>query len=200
VGKPAEEILRVAEREHCDVIAMSTHGRTALGRGVLGSVTDKVIHSSNLPTLTITPEKAKEYSKEGVIFSKIMVPLDGSPLAETALPYVEELARGLSLEIILVRVSRLVTGIAPYFAFSAAADQLDVFAASEADDIEYLRDVAKRLKAKGLRVQWKHLRGTPTQSIVRLAQETPQDMVVLTNHGCQGRWKVYQRGGAKPYH
>ena len=54
-GKPAEEILRAAKEHGCDLIAMSTHGRNVLGQGVLGSVTDKVVHSSDIPTLTILP-------------------------------------------------------------------------------------------------------------------------------------------------
>ncbi len=44
IGNPAEQIVDTARRYDCDLIAMSTHGRNALGRGILGSVTDKVIH------------------------------------------------------------------------------------------------------------------------------------------------------------
>ncbi len=40
-GHPAEEILRVAEEQGCDLIAMSTRGRNMLARGILGSVTDR---------------------------------------------------------------------------------------------------------------------------------------------------------------
>jgi nucleotide-binding universal stress UspA family protein len=46
IGSPAEEILRVSEEEGCGLIAMSTHGRNPIGRSILGSVTDRVIHAS----------------------------------------------------------------------------------------------------------------------------------------------------------
>ena len=76
-GPVAEEILRFAQKDGSDLIAISTHGRGALGRAILGSVTDKIIHSSKIPTLAITPERAKNYWSDGVVLSKIMVPLDG---------------------------------------------------------------------------------------------------------------------------
>ena len=52
-GNVAEEIVRTAEKEDFGLIAMSTHGRNVLGRGVLGSVTDAVVHSSCVPVLTL---------------------------------------------------------------------------------------------------------------------------------------------------
>ena len=83
---------------------MSANGRTALGRGILGSVTDSVILSSHVPTLAITPERAKRYWEEGSeTISRVLVPLDGTPFAERALPYAEYLARELSLEVVLAR-------------------------------------------------------------------------------------------------
>ena len=65
IGGPAEEILRIAEKEGCGLIAMSTHGRNPIGRSILGSVTDRVIHASNVPVLAVTPERAKKYREEG---------------------------------------------------------------------------------------------------------------------------------------
>ncbi len=106
IGGPAEEILRVSEEEGCGLIAMSTHGRNPIGRSILGSVTDRVIHASNIPVLTVTPERAKKYQEEGAPLTTIVVPLDGSELAQRALPYVERLAHILSMEVLLARVVR----------------------------------------------------------------------------------------------
>lgn len=87
-GSPAEDIVGVADNQDCDLIAMSTHGRSALARGVLGSVTDKVVHSTNIPVLTMTYERAETYHDPKSALTRVLVPLDGSPLAETILPYV----------------------------------------------------------------------------------------------------------------
>jgi nucleotide-binding universal stress UspA family protein len=50
-GDPADKIVEYAEDKRISLIAMSTHGRTGLARWVLGSVTDKVLHSAKVPIL-----------------------------------------------------------------------------------------------------------------------------------------------------
>jgi nucleotide-binding universal stress UspA family protein len=52
-GMPAETILDYAKENDMDLIAMSTHGRTGVGRFVLGSIADKVAHISEVPVLLI---------------------------------------------------------------------------------------------------------------------------------------------------
>jgi len=52
-GHAAEEIIKAAQQTRADLIAMSTHGRSGLRRWALGSVTDKVLHESKIPVLTV---------------------------------------------------------------------------------------------------------------------------------------------------
>ncbi|MDD5082795.1 MAG: universal stress protein, partial [Dehalococcoidales bacterium] len=52
-GAPADEIISYAEANNIDLIAMSTHGRSGIGRWVFGSVTDKVIHAGKTPVLIV---------------------------------------------------------------------------------------------------------------------------------------------------
>jgi nucleotide-binding universal stress UspA family protein len=54
-GSAVDEILRVAAEESADLIAMSTHGRSGVGRWVLGSVADAVVRRSELPVLVVRP-------------------------------------------------------------------------------------------------------------------------------------------------
>lgn len=59
-GDAADEIVRVAQAEGCDMIVMGTHGRSGLSRLLIGSVADKVMRRSTCPVLTIrTPEASK---------------------------------------------------------------------------------------------------------------------------------------------
>ena len=51
VGDPAQEIVRFAELERCELIAMGTRGRTALENLVMGSVATKVLAASKVPVL-----------------------------------------------------------------------------------------------------------------------------------------------------
>ena len=52
-GEPAHEIKAYAQANHVDLIAMTSHGRSGLGRAILGSVTDAVIRESTTPVLVV---------------------------------------------------------------------------------------------------------------------------------------------------
>jgi nucleotide-binding universal stress UspA family protein len=58
VGVPFEEIVKVAEEEHADMIVMGTHGRSGLNRLLLGSVADRVIRLASCPVVTVRQKKA----------------------------------------------------------------------------------------------------------------------------------------------
>jgi nucleotide-binding universal stress UspA family protein len=53
VGRPIDEILRIAGDEKADLIVMGTHGRTGLRAVVTGSVTERVVRTSPVPVLTV---------------------------------------------------------------------------------------------------------------------------------------------------
>lgn len=53
VGSPAERIIGYAKENNIDLIAMSTHGRSGIGRWLLGSIADKVLHASDRPVLLV---------------------------------------------------------------------------------------------------------------------------------------------------
>jgi len=60
-GVPAEEIVRTATDHHCDMIVMGTHGRTGLGRLMMGSVAEEVVRKAPCPVLTLkSPMTAAE--------------------------------------------------------------------------------------------------------------------------------------------
>jgi nucleotide-binding universal stress UspA family protein len=58
-GHEAEEIIKAAQNTQADLIAMSTHGRSGLRRWALGSITDKVLHESDVPVLTVRAKAEK---------------------------------------------------------------------------------------------------------------------------------------------
>lgn len=60
---PAREIVRVAEERRCDLVAMSSHGRSGLTRALLGSVTDRVLRRSAVPVLVIPPGSGGDESR-----------------------------------------------------------------------------------------------------------------------------------------
>jgi nucleotide-binding universal stress UspA family protein len=192
-GRPATEITGIAEREGCDLIAMCSHSRNVLVRGILGSVADEVIHSSSLPVLTVVPERASRHWQEGANISRIVVPLDGSPEAENALPYVRALAKGLSLDVVLIRTVELRNVYGVYLDRNYS-DALfgNVEKAVEGYAIDYLQGIADGMAAEGLSVEWELLRGHPARRIVGFTRGSPPDLVVLTPkvHSGITRWAM----------
>ncbi|MBX7168397.1 MAG: universal stress protein [Pirellulales bacterium] len=62
VGEPATEIVELADAEHVEMIVMATHGRTGLGRLLMGSVAEAIVRRATCPVLTFKqpkPEPAK---------------------------------------------------------------------------------------------------------------------------------------------
>ena len=101
-GTPAEIILEATQNKERDtLIAMATHGRSGAKRWLLGSVAEKVLRGANSPLFLVRAAAAKS-TPQGIIDSMV-VPLDGSPLAEQILPTVCRWARALDIEVTLLR-------------------------------------------------------------------------------------------------
>jgi nucleotide-binding universal stress UspA family protein len=54
-GEVGRAILDTAHRHQCDLICMATHGRTGIGRLVMGSIAERIVRESHLPVLLIRP-------------------------------------------------------------------------------------------------------------------------------------------------
>ena len=62
-GVPADEIVRLAETESADLIVIATHGHSGFHRLLSGSVTERVVRTSECPVLTIRPKEMKKAQK-----------------------------------------------------------------------------------------------------------------------------------------
>ena len=189
VGSPAEQIVAAADEHGCGLIAMSTHGRNLFARGILGSVTSRVIHDTDTPVLTITPEKAELYRDHQIKLTRIMVPLDGSPLGEIVLSYVEELALRLSLTVSLARV---VTPPNLFWMDSYPASLREAEQTMQRKAGDYLDTVAQRLRRRGLEVEIKVLVGHPAATLIDYLNGTPHDIIAMATHARTGisRWML----------
>jgi nucleotide-binding universal stress UspA family protein len=128
------------------------------------------------------------------MYKKILVPLDGSKLAECVLPYVEELAKGCDTKkVILVSVTERVQG---YRAFEDPSQPLgqrlapEAYGKKEKQAQRYLDRIAKAMEAKGIKVDMDVLLGDPAEEIVIYATDPGCDIIVMSSHGRSGpsRW------------
>ena len=108
------------------------------------------------------------------MYRRIIVPLDGSELAERVLPYAEALADRLETQIILLRATPVV---------GVSMDALD---ADRREADRYLTALSASLTAKGLQVHYQRLEGSPTELIAEHARTQDADLIALTSHGQGG--------------
>jgi nucleotide-binding universal stress UspA family protein len=131
------------------------------------------------------------------VYGKILVPLDGSKLAEVVLPYVQELAQRFDSEVTLIQVvapfSKLVVETMPVgLEPTGAAAVVGVEAASEALKAEwegarsYLAKVARRLKRRQIKVRVEIVEGAAGDTIVEYAHGHSMDLIAMSTHGRSG--------------
>ena len=122
-------------------------------------------------------------------YHRVLVPLDGSPLAEAALPFVSSLARPLGLEIALLRVVPTVTP--KLVAGGNRQIILDQGERLREEAEAYLRGVAGPLVADGFRVTTTVRTGEPAPEIVAGAGECQADLIGMMTHGRTGLGRLF---------
>ena len=145
------------------LIVMTTLGRGASGRSALGHVAGAVTRRSSIPVLIVRP-KAEDTGGAQPVIQRLVVPLDGSPLAEMALPVIESLAKRLHLPVHLMAVFDSTNGIPeqnlPEIGVEPPTNSGSV-SELDADASAKLARVSQRLATEGLQVDSEVLRGSP---------------------------------------
>jgi len=128
------------------------------------------------------------------MYEKILVPLDGSELAESVLPHVEAIARGCRVvEIVLLRICDAPSILADYPEGSNRTWEKHVQRmttnAQQQCNI-YLEDIEKKLRDKGFKVRTESRLGKPAEEIVDYAAKNGVDLIIMASHGRSGisRW------------
>ena len=103
-GPVVDALIGYARRHDVDLIVMRSHNRHGLARAWFGSVADGLIRKSGIPVLIVRPPSVATGIADGLGYKRILVPLDGSTLAEWALEPAVSLARteGATLTLMMV--------------------------------------------------------------------------------------------------
>lgn len=179
-GPAAQAILRAADEEHADVIVMSTHGRGGLGRWLYGSVADDVLRHATLPTVLISAACDRSWSIEGPF--RLLVPLDGSPLAEAALGPAGEVADALGAELVLLRVVEPADGFAALETAYLPAQSQGVLDEAQG----YLDGISTSPSMAGRTTTRLVAAGDPAAKITAVARDENVDLIVMSMHGSGG--------------
>ncbi len=120
------------------------------------------------------------------MYKRILVPLDGSSLAEQALPHALAQAERFGAEIVLLKVLEPLPE--PVFSSPAAVQTAEKMSAALARD--YLEGVARGIREQGIPVQVETVEGRPYVAIIRYAEGQQIDLIVMSTRGHSGfsRW------------
>jgi nucleotide-binding universal stress UspA family protein len=181
---PIGDVLQgYARRNDVDLIVISTHGRSGISRLSLGSVTDSLIRHTTIPVLVVKPPTS--YLNPQVIeaFKRIVVPLDGSTLAEQILPRVLELAKLEEAEITLLNVL-----IPQSYSQKEIADpNLPWWDKDISQAQSYLFRIAGRLRRTGVAVTTDIVIGENVASAIGdFASRERADLIAIATHGRGG--------------
>ena len=179
-GNPARRIVDTAVELRAEMIVMASHGRGAVGRLIYGSVADRVGHESPVPVMVV---RARQLAPGPVGITRLVVPLDGSSRAESALPVATTISRRLGTPISLVRVVDPADVLPPAVGVGEAIP-FEIYDEAE-KEIEqearhYLDTMAQKLREQGLPVTISLLMGSPASSIEEATHLG--DVVVLSSH------------------
>jgi len=199
VGYPAEEILRYADENNIDLILMATHGRSGIRRWTMGSVADKVLRTSKVPVWLVRAGIPDEILYDQWPRRTVLVPLDGSELAESVLPHVEALAKQRGTELVDVVLLKVCEPPATPSYYVPELSELPLnwgeYVQQETTKCkqvsgEYLARVEKRFKDSNINVRSEVLVGKAADEIVDYANRDSFNLIVMATHGRSGlsRW------------
>lgn len=177
-GIPYRAIERYVDAAGVDLVAMGTRGQSGLERVVLGSVTENVLRTVDVPVLAVSPA-AGDSSLARDDVETILLPTDGSEAATVAVEW------GIGLATILDAAVHAIYS-ADTGRFADGAEPSNVLVELERVGEEAIETVRDRAEESGVSVTGTTARGPPARVILDTVDETGSDLLVVGTHGRAG--------------
>lgn len=190
-GPAADAISDCVEQLGIQQIVMATHGYSGISRWVHGSVAERVLLSASVPVLLVrASEDAGGASFKPLSCQRILVPLDGSPIAEQVLPTASNVARALAAELVLFRVPAVSTST--YLARDSYVPLDHLIETANQDTEKYLNHTAESTREQGIQVSTAIQIGGVANAIIDYAEANRIDLIAMCTHGRTGlaRWAL----------
>jgi nucleotide-binding universal stress UspA family protein len=194
-GGPSEALRRHVTGKRSAIIIMATHGLGGMSRSWIGSVADAVVRHAQAPVLLVRPGAVGHAEAAGPLFRRVLVPLDGSDLAESVLAHALALGDA-ALDIQDATEYELFTVVrSPADRHRALPHRRPVHDEGDPGDRgggvgateHYLARLAAELEQCGARVHWRVVAHThPAHAILEHARTTSADLIALATHGRGG--------------
>jgi nucleotide-binding universal stress UspA family protein len=174
-GKPDKAIVEFAHENDADLIIMSTHGRSGITRWSFGRTADKVLRRSPCPTVILRSEHDIRPDQ----FRRVLLPLDGSHLAERVLEPALEMVNTMGVQLFLIQVVE--KGSFYGFGHDEAHINEEVEAAQT-----YLAELRERAIPPNVAVYPHVAVGSAADVIVDFAVEQEIDLIIVSSRGDSG--------------
>lgn len=181
-GIPAKEIVDYADDNAIDAIVIGTSGRGGVTRAIVGSVADKIVRTSSVPVVTLTPDVAKAGVSTSEIDS-ILLPTDGSDPALEAIQQAFVLANQLEATVHLLSV--LDDALVDSLSAVTEDDGNSSYSLHEKTE-EHLKTLATNARERNLEALTATAAGSPAREIVDYADRNGIDMIAMGTHGRGG--------------
>jgi len=187
-GAAADTLYAYARESAADLVVMTTHGYGSLSRIWMGSVADKLMRRLPMPILLTRPhEAAIDLLAElhAPAFQHVLIPLDGSALAE------EIVGPALALGTLTAARYTLLQALDPLIAehtkppYSVGLDRA-MLAQIREGALAYLEQIADRLRAQSLQVQTNLIVAPPHVAILDYTHDHAVDLIAMATHGHGG--------------
>lgn len=188
-GSPAWELVFKGDHWKPDLVVVGSHGRTALGRLVLGSVSQRVLNEARC-SVRIARGRLDEPNTP----LRIIIGLDGSPGSEVAVGAVAARKWPENTEIMLLAIddpleSGVIGKIPPMAHMIEEANEEDRLWSEE-----MLNNAAGRLKASDVKIIKKIKHGDPRKDLPRIAEEWGADCIFVGSTGFSNRFERFVLG------
>ncbi|MCJ7606101.1 MAG: universal stress protein [Dehalococcoidales bacterium] len=164
-GSPAEGILDYINKGTYCLVVMATHGRSGIGRWAIGSVADKIVRAtSRQPLLLIRAKGNYADVRAKRLLKKVLVPLDGSAMSESVVPFVAAIAAHMDMQMTFLITTPNSNG-----------------KSREAETC--VSGWCEAMMKKGITCDYEVRIGTPADEIIGIADEKAFDLVAMTTRG-----------------
>jgi nucleotide-binding universal stress UspA family protein len=191
-GPAAEAILDYAVQTNVDQIVMATHGYSGIKHWTHGSVAERVLQAARAPLLLVRASEQNQAAdwRQPLQCRRILVPLDGSPVAEQILPIVTRLAKSFRAEVTLFQVP--IVYVSGWMTGEWYLPIQGVLETAEEDTEAYLSAAAGRLDRQGVEVTTSTAIGSVANCIVEYAEVNNVDLIAMCTHGrtALARWAL----------
>jgi nucleotide-binding universal stress UspA family protein len=200
-GQIAERLHAQAVNGGADLVVMTTHARGPMARFWLGSVADELVRQMAMPPMLFVHPKPKPPDfKEEPVLKHMLLPLDGSALAEQMLEPALALGSLMEADYTLLRVIKPVIPESyelegaqlarPALVMVERIQKVHEQLRQEAE--AYLEKTAERLRARSLRVQTRvAIEEQPAVAILQKVEALGSDVVALETHGLRGLKRLF---------